>query len=115
MGELEEEQAAMIRSTRQEQAQILKEAAKAREEILLQAKEDARRETAEMIAAARAQIENERETAMRDLRRQVAVVSVEVAEKVLRDKLRPDSAQQALLDRLVDEASSAKLTDKTNN
>lgn len=112
---LEEEQAAMIRSTRQEQAQILKEAAKAREEILLQAKEDARRETAEMIAAARAQIENERETAMRDLRRQVAVVSVEVAEKVLRDKLRPDSAQQALLDRLVDEASSAKLTDKTNN
>lgn len=115
MASLAEEQDALIRRTRQEQSKILKEAAVAREDILAKAREDARRETSEMIAAARVQIENEREAAMRDIRRQVAIISVEVAEKVLRDRLEQDSAQQALLDRLVDEASSASVNDKAHS
>jgi len=115
MSSLAEEQAEMIRQTKQEQAKILKDAARVREEILAQAKEDAKKETSEMIAAARVQIENERETVMRDVRRQVAVISVEVAEKVLRDKLQQDSAQKALLDRLVDEASAIPTGDKAKS
>ena len=112
MAHLAEEQEELIRQTRLEQAAILKEAAQAREEILARAREDARTQTAEMIAAARQQIETERETAMRDMRRQVALVSVEVAEKVLRSRLEQDTEQQALLDRYVKETVGA---DKPDN
>lgn len=104
MSKLAEEQEAMIAQTRQEQGRILKEAAQARSEILAQAKADAQAQTAQMVEKAREQIANERETALRDIRRQVALLSVDVAEKVLRAKLEASPEQQALIDRLTDEA-----------
>ncbi len=104
MSKLAEEQEAMIAQTRQEQGRILKEAAQARSEILAQAKADAQAQTAQMVEKAREQIANERETALRDIRRQVALLSVDVAEKVLRAKLEATPEQQALIDRLTDEA-----------
>ena len=104
MSKLAEEQEAMIAQTRQEQGRILKEAAQARSEILAQAKADAQAQTAQMVEKAREQIANERETALRDIRRQVALLSVDVAEKVLRAKLDASPEQQALIDRLTDEA-----------
>ena len=72
--------------------------------MLAQAKADAQAQTADMIEKAREQIANERETALRDIRRQVALLSVDVAEKVLRAKLDASPEQQALIDRLADEA-----------
>ena len=104
MAKLAEEQAELIDQTRQEQGRILKEAAQARSEILAKAKADAQAQTAEMVEKAREQIANERETALRDIRRQVALLSVDVAEKVLRAKLEASPEQQALIDRLTDEA-----------
>ena len=105
MAKLAEEQAELIDQTRQEQGRILKEAAQARSEILAQAKADAQAQTAEMVEKAREQIANERETALRDIRRQVALLSVGVAEKVLRERLAADAEQQALIDRLANEAT----------
>ena len=107
MSRLAEEQEAMLAQTRQEQGRLMKEAAQARAELLSQAKEEARAQTADMIEKARVQIDAEREAAMRDVRRQVALISVEVAEKVLRSKLESTPEQQALLDRLVDESTAA--------
>lgn len=106
MSRLAQEQEKLIAETRQEQGRILKEAAQARSEILAQAKADAQAQTAEMVSKAREQIANEREQALRDIRRQVAVLSVDVAEKVLRAKLQNDAAQQELIDRFVDESRS---------
>ena len=107
LANLAREQEKLIEQTRQEQGRILKEAAKAREEILSKAKEDARAQTADMVQKAREQIENERETALRDIRRQVALLSVDVAEKVLRSRLEKDAEQQKLIDRYVDESRSS--------
>ena len=103
---LAEEARGRMSKLAQEQARILKDAAQARSEILAQAKEDAKAQTADMVEKAREQIENERETALRDIRRQVALLSVDVAEKVLREKLSNDQAQQALIDRFVNESRS---------
>ena len=82
-------------------------AAKAREEILAKAKEDAAAQTADMIAKARESIEREREEAMRDIRRQVALLSVEVAEKVIRKDLEANEEQLSLLERLAEESSGS--------
>ena len=60
-----------------------------------------------MVSKAREQIENERESALRDIRRQVALLSVDVAEKVLRSKLDSSVEQQKLIDRYVDESRSS--------
>ena len=107
MSRLAEEQEKLIAETRQEQGRILKEAAQARSEILAQAREDAQAQTAGMLSKAREQIANEREQALRDIRRQVAVLSVDVAEKVLRARLESDAEQQKLIDRYVDESRSS--------
>ena len=102
-----EEREQMLAETRKEQDAILKQASAARDEILAKAKEDAAEETAKMIAHARTQIEAERVTAEAELRRQVALLSVEVAEKVLRERLSSDKEQKALIDKLLDEAAKA--------
>ncbi len=62
-----------------------------------------------MIADAKVQIAAEKESALRDVRKEVALLGVQVAEKVLRHELQDDGSQQALLDQLVKEASEASL------
>ena len=105
---LAEEQSRMIEETRQEQSRILKEAAAARDNIVEQAKVQAREEASRILDQARTQIAAEKESALRDVRKEVALLSVSVAEKVLKKSLSDADGQSALVDRLVDEVSSSK-------
>ena len=109
LANMAQEQAKMIEETRLEQSRILKEASEAREKILAQAKEDASAEAAKLLEHAKVEIAAERESAIRDIRRQVAMISVEVAEKIVRKDLDAAGGQQDLLDRLVEEASQAQI------
>jgi len=104
-----EEQAKMIEETRLEQSRILKEASESRERIIAQAKEEAAAEAAKLLDHAKVEIAAERESAIRDIRRQVAMISVEVAEKIVRKDLEGDASQQGLIDRMVDEAAQAQI------
>lgn len=104
---LAEEQSRMIEETRQEQSRILKEAAASRDNIVEQAKVQAREEASRILDQARTQIAAEKESALRDVRKEVALLSVSVAEKVLKTSLSDGSEQSALVDRLVDEVSSS--------
>ncbi|MBP5625542.1 MAG: F0F1 ATP synthase subunit B [Bacteroidales bacterium] len=106
---LAEEQAKMIEETRLEQSRILKEASESRERIIAQAKEEAAAEAAKLLDHAKVEIAAERESAIRDIRRQVAMISVEVAEKIVRKDLEGDASQQSLIDRMVDEAAQAQI------
>lgn len=105
---LAEEQSRMIEEARQEQSRILKEAAASRDNIVEQAKVQAREEASRILDQARTQIAAEKESALRDVRKEVALLSVSVAEKVLKKSLSDADGQSALVDRLVDEVSSSK-------
>lgn len=105
---LAEEQSRMIEETRQEQSRILKEAVASRDNIVEQAKVQAREEASRILDQARTQIAAEKESALRDVRKEVALLSVSVAEKVLKKSLSDADGQSALVDRLVDEVSSSK-------
>lgn len=105
---LAEEQSRMIEETRQEQSRILKEASASRDSIVEQAKDQARVEASRILDQARIQIAAEKESALRDVRKEVALLSVSVAEKVLKKSLSDGAEQSALVDRLVDEVSSSK-------
>ena len=61
-----------------------------------------------MIDEARKQILIEKEDAIRDIRRQVAELSVDIAERVLREKLEKKGEQMNMINRLLDEINISK-------
>ena len=62
-----------------------------------------RGEAAKILADARTEIEAEKEAALRDVRKEVAVLSVSIAEKILRKELAKDGEQREYIDRMVEE------------
>lgn len=104
---IKEEGESILLEARQKQADILKEAAATRDAIVEQAQQKAREEGTRLISEARAEIDSEKQAALDAIRNQVAVLSVGIAEKVVRGKLADDKAQMDLIDRMLDEVSSS--------
>ena len=100
--QLAEEQKRMIEEARKEQARILNEAATAGDKIVQEAKDQAREQTTAMIEKAR-EISNE-----------IAALSVEVAEKLVRGHLDSDERQRGLIDKLIEEARSSREHEQIN-
>ena len=96
----------MLLEARERQTQIVKEAQATRDKMIAQAEVKAREESARIIAEAKAQIETEKQNAIADIRQQVSVLSVSIAEKILRQKLSDDKSQMAYVDKLLDDVSS---------
>lgn len=93
----------LIKLAKEEQMQIISEGAKKRDLILEKAHEKAMKETNQMIENARKQIQQEKEEALTAIRREIAVVSVDIAEKVLRKNLKEKEDQMSMIERLIDE------------
>ncbi len=93
----------MLKQAREEQAQILKEAVTARDRILKEAQTRAQTEARKALDETRQQIIAEKESAINDIRQQVAILSVDVAEKILRKDLTGEKEHIELIDRLLDE------------
>lgn len=91
-----------------EQVKILKDAGETRDRIVSQAREQAIAAGKKELEEAKKQIQVEKDQAIRDIRKQVAELSVDVAEKVLRTSLDRSDAQMDLIDRLVDETLVSK-------
>ena len=96
----------ILQEAREKQAAILKEAAKTRDAIVEKAQDKAREEGARLLSDAKSQIETEKQNAIREIRTQVAELSVQIAEKVLKEKLSSDKEQMDMINRLLDEVSS---------
>ena len=108
LANIQKESESVMREAREKQAQILKEAAETRDAIVEKAQEKARAEGARLLEDARVAIEQEKKAAIADIRKQVATLSVEIAEKVLRQNLKDDKAQMDLINRMLDEVSTDK-------
>ena len=105
LANIQQEGESILQEARSEQARLLKEAADTRDAIVGKAQDKAKAEGARLISEAKAEAENERQNAMNNIRSQVAVLSVQIAEKVLREKLSTEKAQMDFIDRLLDEVS----------
>ena len=106
LANIQKESESMLQQAREKQANILKEAAETRDAIVEKAQAKAREEGTRLINEAKAQIEAEKQNAIRDIRSQVVELSVQIAEKVLRQNLSTDAKQMDLVNRLLDEVSS---------
>ncbi|MCE7069894.1 MULTISPECIES: F0F1 ATP synthase subunit B [Dyadobacter] len=86
--------------------QILRDAKDAADRTILESKDKAAVEAQKMIDSAREAIRNEQQMAVTKIRKEVAVLSLEIAEKVLQRELKDKEAQEKLI---ADLASSARL------
>lgn len=96
---------ALLQEARERQAAILKEAAATRDAIVEKAQDKAHEESNRLLTEAKVEIENQRQAAVSDIRKQVVTLSVEIAEKVLREKLGDEKTQMDLIERMLDEIS----------
>ena len=101
----------LLMEAREKQAQILCEASQTRDAIVEQAQEKAHEESARILSEAKAEIESQKQAAIRDIRTQVAELSVQIAEKILRKQLTTSAEQAQLIDSLLDEVASSNGTE----
>ena len=106
LANIQKEGESILQEAREKQAQILREAAQTRDAIVEKAQDKARSEGARLLDEAKAAIEQEKKAAIADIREQVATLSVEIAEKVLRANLKDNQSQMDLIDRMLDEVSA---------
>ena len=99
------ESEALLQQAREDQMKILNEAAAAKERIISEAKGQAQAEAQKQLEEAKRQIRLEKGAAVREVRNQIAV---DIAEKVIRNKLDNTPAQMSMIDRLLEEMPDMK-------
>ena len=108
MLKLQSDNEAIVRKAREEREGILKEAREVRDKLISEAKGKAAEEAEKIIEKARINIEGEKRKALSEIREQVATLSVEVASKLLVEKLSQTGEQEKLIDKYLKEASFIK-------
>lgn len=91
----------LLKEARAERDALLKDARETRESMIAESKGLAQAEADKILASAREVIENEKAAAVEELKNQVSVLALNVAEKVLREELSDDKKQQDLASKLV--------------
>ncbi len=95
----------LLNEAREERDSLMKEAREMKADIIAKAKEEAVSEGDKMIAKAKAAIDTERKSAMTELKNQVAALSIDIAEKVVKGSLSGDDKQKQLVNELVEEVN----------
>src|SRR6218665_812663 len=91
----------ILAEARNERDAMLKEAREMKEKMIADAKGIAGKEGERMLADARENIQNEKNAAISELKNQVATLSIEIAEKILKSELSSDEKQKALVNTLL--------------
>ena len=96
MARMTSENENLLKQARAERDQILSEARKVKDQIINDAKDAANAEGAKLLEKARIEINSQKAIAMADVKNQVATLSLEIAEKVLRKQFEDAGKQDAL-------------------
>ncbi|MGD9116466.1 MAG: F0F1 ATP synthase subunit B [Dehalococcoidia bacterium] len=103
----EEEAAKRITDASREGEEVVARAMRTGEEVRKEAQEQARQEAETLLARARAEIQQERNEAVGELRKEFADLTVEAAEKVI-DRSLDKKAHRQIIDKVLEEAPTLK-------
>jgi len=103
MARLTSENESLLKQARAERDAILAEATKVKNQIIGEAKDAAQKEGARLLDNARMEINNQKMIAIADVKNQVATLSLEIAEKVLRKQFEDQKKQDELVKELLKE------------
>jgi F-type H+-transporting ATPase subunit b len=101
MAALKSDNEKLLMQARAERDLMMKEARDTKDAIIAEAKSKAALEANKMIKSAREAINTEKLAAIAELKSQVATLSVDIAEKILRHELANDDKQKALMNNLL--------------
>ncbi|HLV45843.1 MAG TPA: F0F1 ATP synthase subunit B [Flavobacterium sp.] len=93
----------LLAEARAERDAMLKEAREMKEKMIAEAKNEAQAEGEKMIQQAKAAIENEKSAAMSDIKNHVSGLSIEIAEKLMKNQLGDAQAQNQLVESLLND------------
>jgi F-type H+-transporting ATPase subunit b len=105
MAALQASNEAILMEARNERDKLLKEARDTKESIISEAKAGAQKEADKIMQNAKESIQSEKAAAMDELKNQVAKLSIEIAEKIIRTELSSDEKQKALMNTMLDEVN----------
>jgi F-type H+-transporting ATPase subunit b len=104
MQNLQADNERILKEARAEREALLKEAREIKAKIVADAKDEAQTQANKMIEQAQTAIASEKKSAMSELKNHVASLSVEIAEKMVREQLSSKDKQLKLVEELLGEA-----------
>ena len=93
----------LLNEARAERERMLREARDTKDSIINEAKGKASAEANRLLTQAREAINNEKQAAITELKNQVATLSIEIAEKILREQLKDSEKQKQLAEKYLKE------------
>ena len=107
LANIQKEGESILQEAREKQAAVLKEATATRDAIIAKAENQAKDRGAQLINDAKAEIEQEKQQAIREIRGQVAELSVKIAEKIIKQQLATDDKQMELINKILDDVADS--------
>ena len=104
MANLQADNEKLLKDARAEREALLKEAREMKDKMISDAKDEAQAQAASLISQAQDAIESEKKAALAELTSQVANLSIDIAEKVVRGELSNKGKQEELVASMLDEA-----------
>ena len=108
MLQLQSDNEAILKKAREEREDILKEARDVRDKLIAEAKGRAAQEAAKIVENAKAGIEREKSKALSEIHDQLATLSVEMASKLLGEKLSRTGEQEKLINKYLEDINLNK-------
>lgn len=108
LADLNKEQNELILQAKKEQAKVIEDATKMKLSIIEQAKVQAQEEADKILERARLEISAEKESALQDIRKEVAMLSMNVSEKILRSDFTSEEVQKRYVDKVMEELNNRK-------
>lgn len=105
MKQLKAQNENLLKEARAERDQMMKEATETSKRLIQEAKEEGKKQHDKIVADAQQVINAEKAAAIADLKTQVAALSLEIAEKVIKGELASDEKQKQLAEKLAEEVS----------
>ncbi|MFL5754412.1 MAG: F0F1 ATP synthase subunit B [Bacteroidia bacterium] len=105
MGDLQASNEKILQEARTERDNLLREARDTKDAIINEAKGKAKIEADRIVAQARETINAEKMAAITELKNQVATLSIDIAEKILKEHLSADDKQKTLVNNLMKEVN----------
>ncbi|SDG74105.1 F0F1 ATP synthase subunit B [Winogradskyella thalassocola] len=105
MANLQADNQKLLQEARLERETMLKEARELKTKMIADAEAEAKTQANKMIAQAQEAITSEKKAAMAELKSHVAGLSIEIAEKVVRNELSNKDKQLALVESMLGEAT----------
>lgn len=93
----------LMKDAQIERDKILKEARDMKNQIIAEAREKAKESGDKLIQQAREEIQSEKKAAVSEIKGQVASLSIEIAERILKTELAEDKKQKVLIENLLEE------------